>query len=335
MLNRIKGKMPNWLFIVIKAMRDLPKIINNYIYDIKRYIKYSSSVADNKRLKLEAQITAKYHVIEKGLSMPEPRVGFGKDRVNRLIFLLDRYICKGYCVETTQIQAAIQVLDKYFEFNRSATDNYTLGMVQRANNLFKDIKLNNHIGGTLLMDKDAYLAKTQINFKEFAYGRSSVRNFTEVNVDIDLLLESIKIAQKTPSVCNRQSSRVYLIKDKDKIKEALSLQNGNRGFGHLINKVLIVTSDLNAFKGLIERNQSFIDGGMYSMSLLYALHYHGLGACALNWAVEKGKDSKLRNALNIKENENIIMMIGVGHLPSSFSVPISKRKDLNEVITII
>jgi nitroreductase len=327
--------MPKKLFITIKAMRDMPKIINNYYYDFKRYIKYSSSISDSKRIKLEAQITAKYHVIEKGLSMPEPRKGFGKDKVNLLISLLERYKNSGFSMETTQIQAALQVLQRYFEFNKSVKDDYTLKLKSKTDNLVINTKVDGKVGGTFLINKEDFLAKTHENFKEFAYSRYSVRNFSDEAVDLDLLLESIKIAQKTPSVCNRQSSRVYIIKDKEKVKEALSFQNGNRGFGHLIDKVLIVTSDLNAFKGLIERNQSFVDGGMFSMSLLYALHYQGLGACALNWSVGKGKDIQLRNALGIKESENIMMMIGVGNLPDKLSVPISKRKDIDEIITII
>ncbi|WP_157967375.1 nitroreductase family protein [Paraliobacillus zengyii] len=311
------------------------KIIRNYIYDFKRYLKHSSSVADSKRLKLEAQITAKYHVIEKGLSMPEPRVGFGKDKVNLLISLIERYIDSGYSIETTQIQASIQVLQKYFDFNQSIKDDYILSLENKAQSLIKANIVDGQVGGTVLINKEDLLAKTQGDFKEFAYSRYSVRNFSDESVNLDILLDSIKIAQKTPSVCNRQSSRVYIIKDKEKVKETLSFQNGNRGFGHLIDKVLIVTSDLNAFKGLIERNQSFVDGGMFSMSLLYALHYQGLGACALNWSVGKEKDDKLRKALGIKDSENIMMMIGVGNLPDSLRVPISKRKDIDEIITII
>lgn len=327
--------MPKKLIVTIKALRDMPGIMNNYIYDFKRYLKYSSSVADSKRIKLESQITAKYHVIEKGLSLPEPRVGFGKDKVNLLISLLERYIGHGYSVETTQIKAATQVLQEYFEFNNSVKDDYTLKLKNKANNLIKDIKVDGHVGGSVSINKEDFLAKTHENFKEFAFSRHSVRNYSDKPVDLDILLEAIEIAQRTPSVCNRQSSRVYIIKDKEKVKEALSLQNGNRGFGHLIDKIIIVTSDLNAFKGLIERNQSFVDGGMYSMSLLYALHYQGFGACALNWSVGKGKDIQLRSALGIKESENIMMMIGVGNLPDRLSIPISKRKDINEITTII
>ncbi|MGD6794159.1 nitroreductase family protein [Metabacillus indicus] len=327
--------MPKKLFVTIKALRDMPKIMNNYNYDFKRYLKYSSSVADNQRIKLEAQITAKYHVIEKGLSMPKPRVGFGKDKVSLLISLLERYIGLGYSTETTQIKAAVKVLFEYFEFNDGVNDDHTLKLKIRANNLIKNYKVDDNVGGIVITNREEFLAKTNDNFKEFAFSRHSVRNFSDKPVDLNLLIEAIEIAQKTPSVCNRQSSRVYIIKDKEKVKEALSLQNGNRGFGHLIDKVLIVTSDLNAFKGLIERNQSFIDGGMYSMSLLYALHYQGLGACALNWSVGKGKDIKLRKALGIQGSENIMMMIGVGNLPDKLSIPISKRKDINEITTII
>ncbi len=95
----------------------------------------------------------------------------------------------------------------------------------------------------------------------------------------------------------------------------LPLQGGNVGFGHLIKKLLIITADLCAFDGTHERNQGFIDGGMFAMSLLYSIQFHGLGACALNWARALETDLALRSEINIRESNVILMMIGVGHIP--------------------
>jgi hypothetical protein len=72
---------------------------------------------------------------------------------------------------------------------------------------------------------------------------------------------------------------VYSVSNDTAIEQVLALQNGNRGFGHLAKRVLIVSADLHAFIGPIERNKAFVDGGMFAMSLLYALHRLELGAC--------------------------------------------------------
>lgn len=107
--------------------------------------------------------------------------------------------------------------------------------------------------------------------------------------------------------------------------EALRWQPGNRGFGHLASRALVVTVDLQAFSGPGERNQAWVDGGMFAMSLLYALHSLGYGACPLAWSQRSSFDRQARAALGIPPNEVIIMMIAVGTLPERFRVAVSQR----------
>ena len=69
------------------------------------------------------------------------------------------------------------------------------------------------------------------------------------------------------------------------------------------------------------------------MSLLYAIHYYGLGSCALNWCVMNKENRKLRKAANIEYSHTVSMMIGVGHMPDKIKIPHSKRKPLEDIIT--
>ena len=71
------------------------------------------------------------------------------------------------------------------------------------------------------------------------------------------------------------------------------------------------------------------------MELLHGLHYEGLGACALNWSVNKKTDKKLREILDIRKMENIVAMVMVGHLPDELKVAVSQRKDLDDIITLV
>ena len=48
--------------------------------------------------------------------------------------------------------------------------------------------------------------------------------------------------------------------------------------------LLIIAMDLKAFVPAHERYQHWIDGGMFSMSIIYALHSLGLSSCCLNWS---------------------------------------------------
>ena len=123
---------------------------------------------------------------------------------------------------------------------------------------------------------------------------------------------------------------VYLAEE-DK-KQVLSCQGGNAGFGETVKGVLVVTTDTSRFFSVGERNQCWIDGGLFSMSLVYALHSLGLGSCCLNWSVEKDTDQKLRRITGIPQSEVVIMMIGVGHLPEKLVVARSMRKPLETIL---
>ena len=142
----------------------------------------------------------------------------------------------------------------------------------------------------------------------------------------------MRSAIRTPSVCNRQPWRVHAYYDRETIEKVLECQNGNRGFGQLIPCVLLVSVDLSCFEGSIERYQSWIDGGMFSMTLIYALHALSLGAVALNWSASAEQDIRLRNTVPFPDSERIIMLVGVGHPEVSYLAPVSQRRDVSEIL---
>ncbi|NEO22730.1 MAG: hypothetical protein F6K57_26360 [Moorea sp. SIO4A5] len=225
-------------------------------------------------------------------------------------------------------------LEAYCDFHEKR--NYDVFDLRNILHTFSKTDSNKYVsGGTITVCKQEILDSINKNFETLALKRFSIRNFSEGSIDIGLILKAIKIAQKSPSVCNRQSSFVYIIESEELKTKALNYQNGNRGFGHLADKILILTSNLRAFYSIEERNQAFIDGGIFGMSLVYALHSLGLGTCTLNWSASKQRDIELRKAIAIRENEVVIFMIAVGLLPENFDVPCSQRKNLEDVFQII
>jgi NADH-quinone oxidoreductase subunit A len=91
----------------------------------------------------------------------------------------------------------------------------------------------------------------------------------------------------------------------------LARQSGNRGFGHTASHVLVISADLRAFVFAHERNQCWVDGGLFSMSLVYAFHALGLGTCCLNWSVAREDDRRLRRAAGLADHENVVMMLAI------------------------
>ena len=151
---------------------------------------------------------------------------------------------------------------------------------------------------------------------------------------MDVLYHCIEQASSSPSDCNRQPSRVVIVRNRKTLDEILQLQNGNRGFGHLINTMLVITSDLSVFQGN-ERNEPFLNAGMFSMTLLYALHNSKIGACLLNWAATDSNDKELRKLLNVPDNEQIELLIGCGYIPDEIDIALSPRFPVSDITRTI
>lgn len=324
----------NKILIFLKKIVKTFKYLKNYFYDIKKYLKYSTTLRKYYDFDtLESRIIAHYHVIEKGLSFKNTRLGYGKDMIYNLLNLLKQYKEIGYPKDHKTYKTAVSVLKSYIDFHENA--NYDIQELKDDINNLLDINLNyNDLGGVDIFTKKEIIEKSNQNFALFADSRFSIRNFTSEEVEMADLKDAVRIAQKSPSVCNRQSSKVYIIENEVLKNKILESQNGNRGFGHLANKIIIVTSNLKAFNGIGERNQSYIDGGMFGMSLLYGLHYKGLATCAVNWAVNAKRDKEIRKDVEIDLSENILFMVLIGHMPNEFKIAKSSRKNLSDILTI-
>ena len=179
--------------------------------------------------------------------------------------------------------------------------------------------------GAVEYHKEEILEKAKLSFDKLAVSRVSVRDYSPVEVDDNLIYDSINIAMKTPSVCNRQSWRVHFIKDKELLAKTLLLQGGFRGNGLNLNKLFLVTVDLRYFSSVNERNEGYIDGGIFLMSLVYALTYNEIATCILNAMFNKNKDEEIRKLLGIEESEISIGFIALGNYPDTFKAPASLR----------
>lgn len=304
-----------------------------YRYDLKRYSRYSNSFVTDTETKLIGNIIKAYHVIEKGLTMPEVSLGFGQKKIIELVEYCLHYIRK-YREREEQLQHAIQVVLEYKLFH----DNHYF--VLQNDTIAAIDQLKAHIFNTdacsqIETDKTEYFKYSGSSFPEFSNSRASIRNYTKENIPIERIIEALNLSRKTPSACNRQCWRTYVYTDKNQIGEILNEQGGNRGFGHLANKLIVICSDLSLFTRDFERSQAYIDGGMYAMNVLYALHCQQIAACILNCSNWPEKDIKLRKLCGIKDREVFIAMVACGIPPKNFKVAISKRYKLESTNTII
>ena len=297
---------------------------------INRYERYSFVQGDCQlKEQYEASITKLYHTIEKGLAYTNYRAGFGSDNVKVLMAEMQHYASQGYDTEAYFYKTALCVLHRYIEKNR----------------LYKhvDVKLNeavaklpgfpNDEGGILEFRPADVEQMRSMDYQDFAKSRHSIRHFSEIPVELEKVKDAIKLAQLTPSACNRQGWRTRIIADKSVLENVLKNQNGNRGFGQEIDKLLLVTADLRYFNSDREVFQAYIDGGMYAMSLINSLHYECIGTIPLSGSLTEKQDANVRSILRLDDAEVITLFIGIGNYPEKCQTTKSIRHE--PVIEII
>ncbi|HOW51075.1 MAG TPA: nitroreductase family protein [bacterium] len=332
--NILKKILPS---AVKQALVDLLSLMKSPLYhwrDGRRYAKYSGMIHhENDQVKLIARITMTYHGIEKGLTMPEMRPGFGMEAMNTLITLCDEYLRREYDATHCQFLHAVGVVEEYRKVHEEKGFTIAQPLLNKIVELtgkVRDVQRAEQIESGAA----EYFKETSTPFDNFSGSRHSIRNFSDAEVEVESIKKAISLARNAPSSCNRQSPRAYIIQDKELIGKVLSLQNGNRGFGHLANKLVVVTAEQGVYNSIKERHSAWIDGGMFAMNLLYALHFHRIGACTLNCYFSPSAEDRVRALCGIPRSEVLVVIIALGAVPEKFRIPLSKRLSVDEIMRI-
>ena len=269
----------------------------------------------------EASITRLYHTIEKGLSYLDYRPGFGMSNIEALLSSLEQY-SKKYNIEKFFYQTALCVLRKYIEKNRE------YGVVDTTLNdrVAALPGKSNEAGGIIRFQSFKSEELKNFDFMSLVENRHSIRHFSSEPVALDSVIAAIKLAQHTPSACNRQGWKSYIVNDKNVQTEILKNQNGNRGFGQEFDKLIVVTGDLRYFNRDREVFQVFIDGGMYAMRLLDSLFYEGIASIPLSASLRKEQEDNVRKILKLDPAEILILFIGIGNYPEECQTARSERR---------
>lgn len=312
--------------ILNKILATIVPLSVHYNNERLRFLKYSliKKVQSDKNYIL-TNLAILTHDIEKGMSLKNPRNGFGKKKIEQIMFLLDLYYRK-YKDNNFIIENANKILLTYYENKELYKFDEDL-----CKKCLEFTKSNESDLGTIT--KNTINTKFT-NFSDFAKSRHSVRYFLDKSIDIECISKIIDIAKSAPSACNRQSVRVIAIIDDSKIKKILELHGGAKGFENC--KVLfLITSIISKYTYQGETSTPYIDGGIFEMNLLYAMHSEGVGSCPLIWNDNDGRDKALREIISINENEIVTGMIVGGYYTNCIKYAVSKRLPTSEILTII
>lgn len=280
----------------------------------------------------ETQIQLRVHCIEKGLSLRNPRKGFGLPLILELLQYMELYYEKFKNVDFLADKCAI--LDAYIEFHQDDLSHIASVTVQYRKLRERIGTIRQESGGVINLSKTEIMYSKTGDFKEFAKSRHSIRYFDNQGIDIaDAVKKALELAQCTPSACNRQPQNVYIFHGEAK-NQLLQYQRGSNAFLPEIDTLLLVTGCQSRY--CFDIHQSYIDGGLYAMNLLYCLHYYGLGTIPLSAGmIMPAERREMARRWKIPMNEVLILMIAVGGMPEEFRSNLSLRKPAEKTVRVI
>ena len=304
--------------------------ISVFLHDWNFYFKNSHLKEAESRDKCRCSFISGYHIIEKGLSMPNRRLGFGKIVLSSVIDQCLNY-AKKFGIDDDQFKVALSVIKAYDKLHKAS--NFDLGG-----------DLQNKIDEVLTLcdvepveqysfTRDDFFSKTNSPFDEFSKSRHSTRHFCGT-VSLEVVKNAIELAQCAPSACNMQTTRVHIVTDKKLCQKLLNMQQGNRGFGQQIDKVILLTVKFCGCSKYESRFTPFVDCGILTMNLLYALHFYKIGAIPLIWLNNNKRNKELRKMLDITSDEMPSIVIGIGQVDNQTKCPASPRDNINNIIKI-
>lgn len=299
-------------------------------YDCMRFVRNAGCFNPGPRAASLARIIMAYHVLEKGITMPRRHLDFGHAAVLDLIGLIEDFEIR-FGLTDVQVDHAVGCIKEYLNLH-SAADFDMSKDVDFWNRIKSFCAVHAMIVPSKQVEttRDEFFANNEAAFPFFAASRHTLRHYEGV-VEIERIKAAVKLAMTAPSACNRQFVKVYCVSNHETRDKLLSYQNGNRGFGYDADKLLVVTADLYGNRWAEERNDLYTNAGIFIMNLCYALHYHRIAHCILNWSVHPERDVIGHNLLGIPENEVIAMIISCGNAPERFSVACSPRKHVEDI----
>lgn len=308
-------------------------LLADYLYDLWRFRRYSAFGKDARKSPklLQAQLMVAAHGLEKALSFQEFEPRRALRKVRSTLLLLEKHRELGLPENDV---ARCMAQDAVANYRRIHSE---VGV--DVSDVFADAE--GLVGPSTAkadysvrrMTNDMLTAAERAALIKGMKTRASIREYADTPINRTIVRAVVADSLSTPSVCNRQGFRVHYSLDPTVINAALSKQNGNAGFGERVPGLFIVTCSLGIFSSSSERNQAFVDGGLFAMSLMLAIHAHGMGACPLNWSASHRQDNALRRVLSIPEDEVVIMMMSFGPLPKVATAAGSRRYALEHFLT--
>lgn len=275
------------------------------------------------------------HSLEKGMSNPTPRQGFGVPKARTLIDEMVEWRAREGDPVTRSFEwmEAAAILNSYLAMptNKDATAVRELasrfaaevGSVARPAQLLP--------AGVQVLPSPELPPKAMDAFRAFLGSRHSVRYFSDEPVAEATILDAIEMAGLSPSACNRQPTRVYYSTSPELNAQIGNLVPGNApSRGHIPN-YLVLTYDRRFFEPY-ETYQWHINAGIFAGYLSLSLHAHRVGSCMYQWPVASRSEREMSRLLGIRnKSESIALVIGCGHYLEANFCTLAARRPVSDL----
>lgn len=265
------------------------------------------------------------HRLEKGLIMPNRREIFGLDYIEDLV---ETYSLAFKAeLDTGEMDWAHQVLTEYF----NVVGHHQI--IARARTVFETLPSRNPATDEPLtpyyQDRTVQASVTREAMYTLAQRRRSVRFFKQDRVPRQLLDSALEIATLSPTACNRQPIEFKVYDAPEKASEIAKFAGGTAGFVEGIPCTVVVVGRLRAYPYSRDRHVIYVDGGLASMSFMFALETLGLASCPINWPDVRERELALAKVLDLKSDERVVMLIAIGFPSDNAMVAASKKQSLS------
>lgn len=315
----------------------IKKVLVELFLTLKDFL-FFKNARENKEFQVNvlcANIFRLVHSIEKGLSIENPRLGFGLPKMSQILDWIEQLKSLNRANDLC-VMAANDAFVEYFKFHdeRGFDSNEYSYVKQRSKEILGLISNSEKSGGVKQVKKqdlDFDINQIECFFK----ARHSVRQFSKEKVDINVLKKAVALAQTAPSACNRQAVRVYVIDPQKYVSDTQSNLEGIGGFTDDVSYFLLITGKLSAYDEF-EYKQFVVSASFFAAYLSLALHAYKLGSCVIQRSVRATNQWKRFCQLNaIPQDEQIVVMLGVGNLKDEMTVPVSKRYDVDSIMKVL
>lgn len=176
----------------------------------------------------------------------------------------------------------------------------------------------------------------QKHFTELVNKRQSCRDFNDLPLAKETVLEIAKQAALSPSACNSQPWKMYLVTSEDKvslIKQAVQDQ-GHNPFAEKAKAFIVIGETSARLKTFVRsrfRGDHFIkyDIGELIAYITLTAESMGVSTCILGWMDQ----DKIKSAVSMPDGEECNIAIALGY--SNLEVKEKKRKPFEETIVEI